>query len=599
MATADDYADWIVKNKAKKGTPEFDTVVKAYQEAKSEEAKPAPPEPSATDQAVSDLKHGAGLAVRSGINAVAGVPAMLTDAVTGVANQFLPEGKRFKVALPNLNEILTKYGLPQPRDATERVASDVVGAMTGVGASAKAGQYAAPAVKELLTSGLGTQVSASGLGSLFGGVTREAGGGPVAQLLASLGGASLPAVSQVALRGAFPNMTEAGRLDTKGRMLNEAAGKQRDDVLAGLDASKRFVRGESPTSAQSASEAGAPTFAAIEKEVVSKYRPDLKFARDAENEAARLGAVREVGKDKATLDAAVSDRSLKAALEYQNAYKNQIKADPSLAVIFQDPFIKKEIPDALQLMKGRSIKGNLTEFLQNVKIGLDKQLSKTADDSLSSAQKAATMEAKQNLMNWLTNKNQPFDVARQNFAKRSEPINQMLVGQYLENKLTSPLTGSERPAVFSQAMRDAPGTIKRAAGGPRFESLGDVLTPQQTGLLGGVKSSLEREALTNEQATLGAQKARSILGDTFSPTEPPPWLHRAITTARFALEKIGVATKNKTLNELAAQIQDPATAAKLMREATPDQWKAMQSVIEATSMPTAMGGLFSTVQRGE
>lgn len=41
MATADDYADWIVKNKAKKGTPEFDTVVKAYQEAKSEEAKPA------------------------------------------------------------------------------------------------------------------------------------------------------------------------------------------------------------------------------------------------------------------------------------------------------------------------------------------------------------------------------------------------------------------------------------------------------------------------------------------------------------------------------------------------------------------------------
>lgn len=100
---------------------------------------------------------------------------MLTDAVTGVVNQFLPEGKRFKVALPNLNEILTKYGLPQPRDATERVASDVVGAMTGVGASAKAGQYAAPAVKELLTSGLGTQVSASGLGSLFGGVTREAG----------------------------------------------------------------------------------------------------------------------------------------------------------------------------------------------------------------------------------------------------------------------------------------------------------------------------------------------------------------------------------------------------------------------------------------
>lgn len=29
MATAEDYATWIVANAAKKGTPEFDTVAKA------------------------------------------------------------------------------------------------------------------------------------------------------------------------------------------------------------------------------------------------------------------------------------------------------------------------------------------------------------------------------------------------------------------------------------------------------------------------------------------------------------------------------------------------------------------------------------------
>jgi len=38
MATADDYANWIVKNSNKKGTPEFDTVARAYQEAKDSEA---------------------------------------------------------------------------------------------------------------------------------------------------------------------------------------------------------------------------------------------------------------------------------------------------------------------------------------------------------------------------------------------------------------------------------------------------------------------------------------------------------------------------------------------------------------------------------
>lgn len=44
MATADDYAAWIVKNADKKGTPEFDTVSKAYQMSKTEDGK-TPEEP--------------------------------------------------------------------------------------------------------------------------------------------------------------------------------------------------------------------------------------------------------------------------------------------------------------------------------------------------------------------------------------------------------------------------------------------------------------------------------------------------------------------------------------------------------------------------
>ncbi len=45
MATADEYAAWIIKNADKKGTPEFETVAKAYQQAKN-----APTEPPATPQ---------------------------------------------------------------------------------------------------------------------------------------------------------------------------------------------------------------------------------------------------------------------------------------------------------------------------------------------------------------------------------------------------------------------------------------------------------------------------------------------------------------------------------------------------------------------
>lgn len=43
MPTADDYADWIVKNKSKRGTPEFEAVAAAYAEAQAEEQSQAEP----------------------------------------------------------------------------------------------------------------------------------------------------------------------------------------------------------------------------------------------------------------------------------------------------------------------------------------------------------------------------------------------------------------------------------------------------------------------------------------------------------------------------------------------------------------------------
>ncbi len=46
MATADEYAAWIVKNQAKKGTPEFDIVAKAYQQARGAQPEAAPQSPA-------------------------------------------------------------------------------------------------------------------------------------------------------------------------------------------------------------------------------------------------------------------------------------------------------------------------------------------------------------------------------------------------------------------------------------------------------------------------------------------------------------------------------------------------------------------------
>jgi len=89
MATADEYAQWIVNNEDKKGTPDFDTVVQAYQEAKAEESASQPriqqeAVPSVAPQVASTagrmaaaipetMASGAGL-VRQGVQAVGNMP---------------------------------------------------------------------------------------------------------------------------------------------------------------------------------------------------------------------------------------------------------------------------------------------------------------------------------------------------------------------------------------------------------------------------------------------------------------------------------------------------------------------------------------------
>lgn len=63
MATAAKYAQWIVDNQDKKGTPEFDTVARAYQAAKGqaqEKPKPATAPIQEKRQPFADLQTGSG-----------------------------------------------------------------------------------------------------------------------------------------------------------------------------------------------------------------------------------------------------------------------------------------------------------------------------------------------------------------------------------------------------------------------------------------------------------------------------------------------------------------------------------------------------------
>jgi len=118
MATADEYAAWIVQNSKKRGTPEFDTVAQAYELAKSEETTAAtqqqiaqpPQQPIMGDQLV-----GAGeTALTLLTGATGGAVGTIAGAGTGLAQQILSG----------------QFGTPEAVRAVEKAAAEGAQALT-------------------------------------------------------------------------------------------------------------------------------------------------------------------------------------------------------------------------------------------------------------------------------------------------------------------------------------------------------------------------------------------------------------------------------------------------------------------------------------
>jgi len=139
MATADEYAAWIVKNAAKRGTPEFDTVAQAYQLAKAEEnaattqqqIAPVPQQPGVMDKIV-----GAGeTALTLGTGAVGGSLGTLAGTLKGLSQQILSG----------------QFGTPEAMRAVEQAAAEGAQALT-YQPRTQAGQEQVQSVGEVLSN---------------------------------------------------------------------------------------------------------------------------------------------------------------------------------------------------------------------------------------------------------------------------------------------------------------------------------------------------------------------------------------------------------------------------------------------------------------
>ena len=224
MASATDYANWIVNNEDKKGTPEFNTVVQAYQEAKKLEAGATvttpevsvKPKESVYSQAIqggADVLKGVpragGIVTRAGLQGAGSLLDLLAMPVRGAMNLALPKDMQIK-PISIGEEAANVLNLPKPATMPERVVSGVSEAVSGATTPYAATKLIKPAqevvgaipksqfgekvgeigtaIRTGLGSDLSTQVkSAVGAGLGVSGA-KEIGGNQWLQLLAGLGG---------------------------------------------------------------------------------------------------------------------------------------------------------------------------------------------------------------------------------------------------------------------------------------------------------------------------------------------------------------------------------------------------------------------------
>ena len=362
-------------------------------------------------------------------------------------------------------------------------------------------------------------------------------------------------------------LSAEGKKQALREYITNLTGTEKQKVADALRNAPELVPGSRPTAAEAIADIPSATGLAAYQRRLSTAFPEEGIAgqfaeREAQQQAARIGALREdVAQTPELLDLARTLRDSDAARNYGQAFSTTITADPKLAKIASNPYIKDALPDAVKLAEARGItaKTDLTQFLQFVKIGLDKQLTRTGDTALSNTEKAAVQQAKKELLNWVGSKNPSFNLARESFAKASQPINQMEIGQFLEQKLGTALGDKERAGAFATAVQEAAGTIKKASGQAAGTQLSDVLTPKQLATVDNILADVSRKA--KAEALASKSNIGSLSADT---AELPNLLNRYATITNTVLKALKK-DSNAEINKLAAEMMlDPRKLAAFM-----------------------------------
>ena len=518
---------------------------------------------------------------------------------------------------------------------TGKIAGEIAGTAGAGGALAKGAQAvgaSAPIVQGLMTGGLNVAGKTGPMGMLVRGATGAATGATAAGMvnpedagLGALVGGGLPTGAKLiaaggkavggGIKSAVQPLYESGRRQIVGNALREFAGSQSDDAIRNLRNAGELVDGSVPTVGQAS---GVPSLAALERASMasSPEATNSLAARLADQNDARVAALRSIAGDDVAKEAALAARSNAADVAYTTArdsdvmrrtlaiqqqvakdaqsaglgslgnapVRNEaqsaalaIRPTKALEDLAKRPAFTSFIGDAKRLAanKGQDIGDPLTSIdgLHYIKLAIDDALEPSATNAIGRNARSALMDMKSQLTAEMDKISPVYGVSRKAYEQASRPINQMAVGDALMSSVR-PIDQQIMPTQFAKKLTDK--TAQQATGF-KGATLENTLDPAQLKLLNGIKDDLARaEFAKNAGRGVGSNTVQNLAYTNMLNESGVPAFIRGSALGQAAGGLLGQAGRvvysraNQDLAELMAQTMlSPQEAALLMTRKAP------------------------------
>jgi hypothetical protein len=317
-------------------------------------------------------------------------------------------------------------------------------------------------------------------------------------------------------------------------------------------------------------------------------------ARDAANNAARIDKLAELaGRGGARAQAEVLRQETTSPI-YERALSVEINpaALPEsqlayLAALFERPAIKRALADGAENLRNEGIEGDARysmRALHAAKVALDQRILKAPANPAETMSIASMRKAREALVRSIEQLSPEYATARQEFARLSQPINQMdLAGTILDrgtvatpsvapNASTIPVLSAAQLGDLT-APRNQGKTITAAIGRSGARSFEDIMTPDQLQMLNAIVAEVQRKAAVEKAASgPGSATAQRLLSNNILQAmdidNPSP----AVTTAidRISgLANMVTGSDMKLRAAVADLILNPGKARAAFERATP------------------------------